>query len=130
MARGKIDAQLKALDEMKFDSTALRKAISDFRADIEADEEFSYLREKNKVATGQKSRTEVENEIDSRVAKIKALFDRTLDKTNKTLEDIKTVHDRQLLTIFEFLKAAVLNLKSLEFSSKANTSLRIASFGK
>ena len=111
MVRGKINIQLKSLNEIKFDSTSLEKAVSSFIASIEADEEISYLREKEIVVTEQRSRIEVENEINSRVAKIKALFDRNLEKTNKKLEKIKTVHDKQLLTIFEFLKAAVIELE-------------------
>ena len=39
------------------------------------------------------------------------MFDRTLGKTNKKLEEIKRVHDKQLLDIFELLKAAVIELE-------------------
>ena len=62
--------------------------------------------------TGQKSRSEVENEINTRIANIEALFDRTLRKTNKKLEEIKKIHDGQIIEIFGFLKAAVAELES------------------
>ena len=62
--------------------------------------------------TGQKSHYEVENEINSRIANIKALFDCTLRKTNKRLEEIKSVHDKQILAIFGLLKTAVAELES------------------
>ena len=110
-AKEKIDIQLKALDGIKFDSSALRKATAEFRADIEDDREIIFIRQNQKVMTGQKSRSAVEDEINSRIAKIKALFDRTLDKTNKKLEEIKKVHDKQLLNIFDLLKAAVTELE-------------------
>lgn len=110
-AKGKIDIQLKALDEIKFDSNALRKATAEFRADIEDDSEITFIRQTPKVMTGQKSRSAVEDEINSRIAKIKALFDRTLGKTNKKLEEIKKVHDKQLLDIFDLLKATVIELE-------------------
>ena len=110
-AKEKIDIQLKALDGIKFDSSALRKATAEFRADIEDDREIIFIRQNQKVMTGQKSRSAVEDEINPRIAKIKALFDRTLDKTNKKLEEIKKVHDKQLLNIFDLLKAAVTELE-------------------
>ncbi len=110
-AKEKIDIQLKALDGIKFDSSALRKATAEFRADIEEDKEITFIRQNSKVMTGQKSHSAVEDEINSRITKIKALFDRTLGKTNKKLEEIKKVHDKQLLDIFDLLKAAVTELE-------------------
>lgn len=110
-AKEKIDIQLKALDGIKFDSSALRKATAEFRADIEEDREITFIRQNLKVKTGKKSHSAVEDEINSRIAKIKALFDRTLDKTNKKLEEIKKVHDKQLLDIFDLLKATVIELE-------------------
>ena len=110
-AKGKIDIQLKALDGIKFDSSALRKAVAEFRADIEDDREITFIRQNSIVMTGQKSHSAVEDEINSRIAKIKVLFDSTLDKTNKKLEEIKKVHDKQLLDIFDLLKAAVTELE-------------------
>lgn len=111
-AKRKIDEQLKALNDIKFDSNALRNATGEFRADIEDDKEITFIRRNPKVMTGQKSHYEVENEINSRIANIKALFDRTLRKTNKKLEEIKSIHDRQILEIFGLLKAAVAELES------------------
>lgn len=111
-AKRKIDEQLKALNDIKFDSNALRNATGEFRADIEDDKEITFIRRNPKVMTGQKSHYEVENEINSRIANIKALFDRTLRKTNKKLEEIKSVHDKQILEIFGMLKTAVAELES------------------
>lgn len=111
-AKRKIDEQLKALNNIKFDSNALREATGEFRADIEDDKEITFIRKNPKVMTGQKSHYEVENEINSRIANIKALFDRTLRKTNKKLEEIKSIHDKQILEIFGLLKAAVAELES------------------
>ena len=110
-AKDKVDVQLNALNGIKFDSSALRKATAEFRADIEEDEEITFIRQNPKVLTGQKSHSAVEDEINSRIVRIKVLFDRTLGKTNKKLEEIKRVHDKQLLDIFELLKAAVIELE-------------------
>lgn len=110
-AKGKIDIQLRALNGIKFDSSALRKATAEFRADIEEDKEITFIRQNSKVMTGQKTHGEVENEINSHITKIKALFDCTLSKTNKKLEEIKKVHDKQILDVFELLKAAVAELE-------------------
>lgn len=110
-AKEKVDVQLNALNGIKFDSSALRKATAEFRADIEEDEEITFIRQNPKVLTGQKSHSAVEDEINSRIVRIKVLFDRTLGKTNKKLEEIKRVHDKQLLDIFELLKAAVIELE-------------------
>lgn len=111
-ARRKIDNQLKALDNIQFDSNALRRATGEFRADIEEDREIIFIRRNPKVMTGQKSHHEVEQEINSRIEHIKALFNRTLQKTNRKLEEIKEVHDGQILEIFGLLKAAVEELES------------------
>ena len=111
-ARRKIDEQLKALDRIKFDSNALRNATGELRADIEEDKEITFIRRNPKVMTGQKSHYEVENEINSRIANIKALFERSLRKTNKKLEEIKKIHDGQIIEIFGLLKSAVEELES------------------
>ena len=111
-AKRKIDEQLKALNNIKFDFNSLRNATGEFRADIEDDREITFIRSNQKVMTGQKNRYEVENEINSRIANIKALFERTLRKTNKKLEEIKRVHDNQILEIFGLLKVAVAELES------------------
>ena len=99
-------------NEIKFDFNSLRNATGEFRADIEDDREITFIRSNQKVMTGQKNRYEVENEINSRIANIKALFERTLRKTNKKLEEIKRVHDNQILEIFGLLKVAVAELES------------------
>lgn len=106
-ARRETDEQLKALDNIQFDSNALRRAMTEFRADIESSDEIRFIRDNQKVETGQKSRDEVEKEIDSRVANIKEVFDCALQETNKKLEEIKSVHDEQILEIFGLLKDAV-----------------------
>lgn len=110
-ARGKIDVQLHFLNGIKFDTSALKKATTEFRADIEEDSEITFIRQNLKVMTGQKSRSAVEEEINSHIVRIKALFDRTLGKTNKKLEEIKKVHDKQLLDVFNLLKTAVTELE-------------------
>lgn len=110
-AKGKIYDQLCNLKEIRFDSSSLRKVMSELRADIEENEEIIFIRQNPKVVTGQKTHSEVEGEINFRTARIKALFDCTLSKTNKKLEEIKKVHDQQLLKIFKFLKYTVTELE-------------------
>lgn len=110
-AKEKIDIQLHALDKIKFDSTTLNKAISEFRADIESDKQIIFIRNNPIVMTGQKSHGEVQEEINDLIIGIKSLFRQTLNKTNRKMEEIKKVHDKQLLDIFEFLKAAVTELE-------------------
>lgn len=111
-AKRKIDEQLKTLNNIRFDSNALRNATGEFRADIEDDKEITFIRRNPKVTTGQKSRHEVENEIHSRIENIKKLFDRTLQKTNEKLEEIKSVYDKQISEIYGLLQAAVAELES------------------
>lgn len=111
-AKEKIEKQLKALDGIRFDSKSLRDATGDFRADIEEDKEISFIRKNPKVQTGQKSHSEVENEINTRISNIKNLFERTLRKTNKKLEEIKATHDCQISDVFGVLKSAVAELES------------------
>lgn len=104
--------QLKNLDKISFDAVALKKAMGEFRADIEDDKDIVFIRKNPRVMTGTKSRYEVEAEINDRAARIQRLFDRTLRKTNEKLEEIKSVHDRQLGEIFSLLKSVVVNLEN------------------
>lgn len=108
----KIESQMEILDGIKFDSNALRSAVSDFRADIEADKYVTFIRGEEKIMTGQRSRAEVEYEINERTDSIKNLFERTLCKINKQLEEIKAVHDSQICAVFGFLKSSVEELES------------------
>lgn len=108
----KIESQMDVLDGIKFDSHALESAVSDFRADIEADKDVTFIRVNRKIMTGQRSRAEVEYEINERTDSIKSLFERTLCKTNRQLEEIKAVHDAQIRTVFGFLKSSVEELEN------------------
>lgn len=113
-AREKINAQMKTLDNIQFDSKSLNDAIGEFRAHIERDEDIIFIRKSNgkKVLTGQRSPSEVEEDINTLVNNIKVLFDDVLQKTNKKLEEIKDVHDHQIFKIFNFLKTTVLELEN------------------
>lgn len=111
-AKGKIDIQLKKLDSIKFDDKSLKKAIGDFRADIEDDNEIQFVRANHKVRTGQRSPSDVMNEINRRIDHIKGLFDSALRKTNHQLEMIKQQHDQQLVDIFNILKGTITELEN------------------
>lgn len=111
-AKGKIDIQLKKLDSIKFDDKSLKNAIGDFRADIEDDNEIQFVRATPKVITGQRSPSDVMNEINRRVDHIKGLFDSALRKTNHQLEMIKQKHDQQLVDIFNILKGTITELEN------------------
>lgn len=108
----KIESQMDVLDGIKFDSKSLGDAVMAFRKDIERDSDVIFIRKTQKVMTGQRSRTEVEYEINERTDSIKNLFERTLCKTNKQLEEIKEVNDLQIRTVFGFLKSSVEELES------------------
>lgn len=111
-AKAKIDVQLKKLDGIKFDEISLKKAISEFRADIEENSEIQFIRKNPKVMTGQRSPSDVMDEINRRMDSIKCLFDKTLRKTNHQLEGIKKKHDQQLVDIFSVLKSTIAELEN------------------
>ena len=100
------------MDSIKFDSAALKRAITGFQVEIESDEEITFIRSNPKVKTGQKSHSEVLTEISNRVTRIKSVFDRTLRKTNDELERIKAKHDEQILSIYDCLRTIVTNLEN------------------
>lgn len=110
-ARGVIDVQLSELNKIEFDNRSLKKAISEFRADIEEDSEIQFIRENSIVMTGQKSPSDVMDEINSLIDHIKGVFDSALRKTNQQLEIIKKKHDQQLVEIFNILKGAITALE-------------------
>ena len=84
---------------ISFDSAALKRAITDFQVEIEADDGITFIRSNPKVKTGQKTHAEVLDEISNRVKHIKSVFDAALKKTNNELEKIKTNHDKQILSM-------------------------------
>lgn len=110
-AKGKINEQLRLLIGIQFDSDSLKKAISEFRADIETSKEFIFIEQHPIVGTQKKSHNEVENEISSCITNIKETFECALNKMNQKLEEIKKGHAKQVLDVFEFLKAAVNKLE-------------------
>ena len=110
-AESKIADQLAALDSIKFDSAALKRAITGFQVEIESDDEITFIRSNPKVKTGQKSHSEVLAEISNRVTRIKSIFDKTLKKTNDELERIKAKHDEQILSIYDCLRTIVSDLE-------------------
>ena len=113
-AKARATEQLKSLDKIVFNAASLKRAVSEFRADIDGDSEIVFIRTNDKVSTGQKSNDEVLQEIERRTSHIKGLFDRTIRQTNEKLESIKAEHDSQLVDIFEVLKDIVKELESSE----------------
>lgn len=110
-ARGVIDVQLSELNKIKFDNRSLRKAISEFRADIEEDSEIQFVRANPKIMTGQRSPSDVMDEINKRTDHIAGVFNSALEKTNQQLEIIKEKYDQQLVDIFNVLKGAITELE-------------------
>ena len=110
-AKNKIEKQKQELNKIRFDSKSLNAAISNFQADIEDDEEIKFIRRNPIVQTGQRSRSEVENEIDTRITHIKNLFDCKLRQINEELENIKAGHDKQINKVISILQSAVAELE-------------------
>lgn len=111
-AKEEIEIQKQQLEKITFNSESLREAIGDFKADITSDDEYIFIREHPKVSTGQKTHSEVENEIKTRIANIQHLFDRALCKINKKLDDIEKIHYGQINSVFDFLNLSVAKLES------------------
>ncbi len=110
-AKESVDKQLEQLDQIHFDTNSLKKAIGEFQADIESDPEITFIRNHEKVRTGQKSHDEVEREINARSTYIKTLFEQTLDRINGQLVQIKKKHDEQIEDIFKVLREIVFELE-------------------
>lgn len=110
-AEDEIRPQIDKLSSITFDSYALGKAVSDFRADIESNSDIRYIRQNRKIMTGQRSRHEVEQEIQKRASRIKRVFQATLTKINATLTTIGDKHDKQIMDIFGILQSAVSELE-------------------
>lgn len=113
-AKERANIQLKSLDTIVFDSASLERAVSEFRADIDCDQEIKEIRRLDKISTGQKSNDEVMREIEKKASHVKAVFDKAIQKTNDKLESIKSKHDEQLVEIFEILKTIVKDLEQSE----------------
>lgn len=111
-AREKINVQLEKLDNIRFDHTALNRAIGEFRADIEDDSEITFIRPGRKIMTGQRSPSDVMDEINKLVDHIRGVFDSALRNTNDMLKNIKKKYDQQLVDIFNILKGTITELEN------------------
>ena len=114
IAQEKIRVKLDELDSIHFDSEKLGNAIKGFIREINENTDVQYFREHiySGVNTGQKSRTEVEADINSRIFRIKRLFDSNLCKTNDVLEDMKKQYDNQIQRIFNVVRDSVAELEN------------------
>lgn len=114
IAQEKIRVKLDELDSIHFDSEKLGNAIKGFIREINENTDVQYFREHiySGVNTGQKSRNEVEADINSRIFRIKRLFDSNLCKTNDVLEDMKKQYDNQIQRIFNVVRDSVAELEN------------------
>ena len=114
IAQKKIKVKLDELDGIHFDSEKLGYAIKGFISEINENTDVQYFREHiySGVNTGQKSRNEVEADINSRICRIKELFDSNLYKTNEVLEDMKKQYDSQIQRIFNVVRDSVAELEN------------------
>lgn len=113
LQKAKKDIEIKKADlsRITFDSTALKRSIGDFRADIESDTDVRFIRSHEKVETGGKSESAVKQEIESRISRIKNVFNNALARTNKKMEETLARQDKDLATIFGYLKDIVTELE-------------------
>ena len=123
-AKVEIAKQHAALDNVRFDSAALKRAITDFQVEIEADDGITFIRSNPKVKTGQKTHAEV------LVKHIKSVFDAALKKTNNELEKIKTNHDKQILSIYGCLRTIVTDLERRGIFEQGEYSFKDSVTGK
>ena len=114
IAQEKIRVKLDELDGIHFDSEKLGNAIKGFISEINENTDVQYFRAHiySGVNTGQKSRNEVESDINSRIYRIKRLFDSNLYKTNEVLEDMKKQYDNQIQRIFNVVRDSVAELEN------------------
>lgn len=114
VAKEKISVKLEELDQIHFDSTKLGNAIKEFLGEINEDSDVQYFRNHiyGGVNTGQKSRWEVEADINSRICRIKRVFDKNLYKTNEVLEEMKKEYDDQIQQIFNVVRDSVVELEN------------------
>ena len=122
-AKEDIKMKLKELNNIKPVSTYLQVLLSEYMADIESNDEISFIRKiyftnNGRVETGQKSRSEVECEINTITTNVTNLFDCTLRKTNEELDKIESVHNEQIKNVFAFLRSAITELERSEVLSQ------------
>lgn len=117
-AKENIEIQLENLNEIRFDSRSLQKALGEFRSDIEADKEVEFFRENGRISTGQRLHDEVEEEIRNRLTRIQNLFENKLGEMNNKLVKIQSTHEKQIGEIFESLQKTVDELEKVEVFRK------------
>ena len=110
-ARESVESNFYSLDNIVFDSNALRKVNSDLETAIEMDKTVSFLRPGRRIETGAKSHSEIEKEIADMIAHVEGLFTNAIQKANDALKVIADGHDRQIDAIYDVLNKEIEKLK-------------------
>lgn len=110
-AQKQAESELQKLNNIKFDDVSLKKATTDFMADTEDDETIIFIRNNPIVKTNGKSVDTVDKEIKELVSKTENVFNKAYAKISNKLQEIKKVHDGQILEIFRILEKIVSDLE-------------------
>ena len=114
MAKEKINLKAQDLEKIQFDSEKMNGEMKRILKEIYADSDIQYFRahQYSGVNTGQKSRYEVEADIESRISNIKRLLDSKLYEIKQVLESVKKEYDNQSQEIFNMVRDTVGELEN------------------
>lgn len=111
LAKDKIEEQQRSLNQIKFNPSEIYRIIENFKAEIDKDSDIQRIYQNDKIETGQKTKYEVEVEINSLMSDIRSLMQRKISDANRELIKVKNSYDGQLKEIFGYLSSAVDHLK-------------------
>lgn len=114
IAKEKINLKAQDLEKIQFDSEKMNGEMRRILKEINADSDIQYFRahQYSGVNTGQKSRYEVEADIESRISNIKRLLDSKLYEIKQALGSIKKEYDNQSQEIFNMVRDTVGELEN------------------
>ena len=110
-AQKQAESELQKLNNINFDTKSLNRATGEFRADIEDDETIIFIRNNREVKTNGRSSDAVDKEIKELVSKTENVFNKAYTKIGNKLQEIKKIHDGQILEIFRILEKIVSDLE-------------------
>ena len=109
-----VEERKRKLAEVRFDGGKLSASVSAFRFEVGQNPTVRFFQENEgrPISTGQKTRTEVQQQINQLMRNLSEAFNTALNKVNDTLGTLQDDYENQLEEIFRYLTTTIRELQT------------------
>lgn len=109
-----VEERKRKLAEVRFDGGKLSASVSAFRFEVGQNPTVRFFQENEgrPISTGQKTRAEVQQQINQLMRNLSEAFNTALNKVNDTLGTLQDDYENQLEEIFRYLTTAIRELQT------------------